>query len=126
MILIADDDPDFADTCSMMLEAYGYDVNVVANGAEALVRIGQRQPELLISDCCMPGIGGIELSQALRARPTDAQFPIILMSGSLRCQVAQGSSYDVFLRKPFSAEDLLGEVRRLVALAGVQQANARH
>lgn len=126
MILIADDDPDFADTCSMMLEGYGYDVSVVANGAEALVRIGQRQPELLISDCGMPGIGGIELSQALRARPTDAQFPIILMSGSLRGKVARGSSYDAFLRKPFSAEDLLHEVRRLVAMTDASRTNIRH
>jgi len=126
MILIADDDPDFADTCSMMLEGCGYDVSVVANGAQALVSIGARQPELLISDCSMPGIGGIELSQALRARPADAQFPIILMSGSMRCTVAQGSSYDVFLRKPFSAEALLHEVRQLVASAHAARSNAGH
>jgi CheY-like chemotaxis protein len=114
MILLADDDTDFAENCSMLLESYGYDVSVVSSGAQALELISERQPELLISDCCMPELGGVQLSEQLRARPSNLQFPVLLMSGSLRCQVAPGKSYDAFLRKPFLAEDLLLEVRRLL------------
>lgn len=114
MILIADDDVDFAENCSMMLEAFGYDVNVVSSGSEALARISNRQPELLISDCCMPDISGLQLSKQLKARPDGLPFPILLMSGSLQCRVAGGPSYDAFLRKPFLAEDLLLEVRKLL------------
>ena len=114
MILIADDDSDFAENCSMMLESYGYDVSVALSGSEALATISDRQPDLLISDCCMPDIGGVQLSDELRARPVDMQFPILLMSGSLQCRVAPGKSYDGFLRKPFLAEDLLLEVRKLL------------
>lgn len=114
MILIADDDSDFAENCSMMLESHGYDVNVVPNGAQALDRISSRQPELLISDCSMPGMGGLELSQQLRASAAARDLPILLMSGSLQCQVAPGKSYDAFLRKPFLAEDLLMQVRKLL------------
>lgn len=114
MILIADDDADFAENCSMMLESYGYDVSVVLSGAQALARISSRQPELLISDCCMPDIGGLQLCEQLKARPANVQFPILLMSGSLQCRVASGAGYDAFLRKPFLAEDLLLEVRKLL------------
>lgn len=114
MILIADDDSDFAENCSMMLESYGYDVSVVLSAEEALVTISARQPELLISDCCMPEMSGLQLSEQLKARPADGQFPILLMSGSLQCRVAGGTSYDAFLRKPFLAEDLLFEVRKLL------------
>lgn len=114
MILIADDDSDFAENCSMMLESHGYDVNVVPNGAQALDRISSRQPELLISDCSMPGMGGLELSKHLRASAAARNLPILLMSGSLQCQVAPGKSYDAFLRKPFLAEDLLLQVRKLL------------
>ena len=114
MILIADDDSDFAENCSMMLESFGYDVTVVANGPEALAKISTQQPELLISDCCMPGMTGPQLSKQLRARPAEAQFPILLMSGSLQCQVAPGAAFDGFLRKPFLAEDLMIEVRKLL------------
>lgn len=114
MILIADDDSDFAENCSMMLESHGYDVNVVPNGTQALDRISSRQPELLISDCSMPGMGGLELSKQLRASAAAKDLPILLMSGSLQCQVAPGKSYDAFLRKPFLAEDLLLQVRKLL------------
>lgn len=114
MILIVDDDSDLAENCSMMLESHGYDVSVVLSAAEALARIADRRPELLISDCRMPGMGGLELSRQLKDRPADEQFPIMLMSGSLQCRVAGGASYEAFLRKPFMAEELLLEVRRLL------------
>lgn len=114
MILIADDDSDFAENCSMMLESHGYDVSVVLSGSEALAKISDRQPDLLISDCCMPGMTGLQLSQQLKARSSDKEIPILLMSGSLQCRVAGGTSYDGFLRKPFLAEDLLLEVRKLL------------
>lgn len=114
MILIADDDLDFAENCSMLLESYGYDTRVVQSGSAALERISDQQPELLISDCSMPGITGPELSEQLRASPSTKGLPIVLMSGSLRCRIAPGSSYDAFLRKPFLAEELLVEVRRLL------------
>jgi CheY-like chemotaxis protein len=114
MILIADDDSDFAENCSMMLELHGYDVSVVASGTQALASISQHEPELLISDCCMPGMTGLELSRELKASPLNHGLPILLMSGSLKCRVAPGSSYDGFLRKPFLAEELLFQVRKLL------------
>ena len=115
MILIADDDTDFAENCSMMLESHGYAVHVVADGTEAMKHILAEQPELLISDCIMPNMGGLELSEEIKARPAHCQFPVLLMSGSLKCQVAPGMSYDGFLRKPFLAENLMLEVRKLLA-----------
>jgi len=114
MILIVDDDSDLAENCSMMLESHGYDVSVVLSAAEALACIARREPELVISDCRMPGMGGLELSKQLKDRPAEPQLPILLMSGSLQCEVAVGSSYDGFLRKPFMAEELLLEVRKLL------------
>ena len=114
MILILDDDSDFAENCSMLLESYGYDTSVVLSGAEALAKISDQQPELLISDCSMPGITGPQLSEQIKASPSTMDLPILLMSGSLQCRVAPGKSYDAFLRKPFLAEELLVEVRKLL------------
>ena len=114
MILIADDDSDLAENCSMMLESYGYEVSVVSNGLEALAKISEQQPELLISDCCMPGMTGPQLSDRLKASAADAHIPILLMSGSLQCEVANGTAHDAFLRKPFLAEELMLEVRKLL------------
>ena len=114
MILIADDDSDFAENCSMLLESYGYDTKVALSGAEALAKISDTQPELLISDCCMPDFTGLQLSEQIKASPSMTGVPILLMSGYLQCRVAPGKSYDAFLRKPFLAEELLVEVRRLL------------
>jgi DNA-binding response OmpR family regulator len=114
MILIVDDDSNLAENCSMFLETYGYDVSIALTGAEALLQIKARQPDLLISDCCMPDLTGLELSQRLNAGPGGSSFPILLMSGSLQCQVAAGTSYDAFIKKPFLAENLLSEVRKLL------------
>ncbi len=116
MILIVDDDPALAENCSMFLESYGYEVNVAFSGMEALSKIKSLKPDLLISDCCMPDLTGLELSKQLNAEPGGSQFPILLMSGSLQCQVAPGKSYDAFIKKPFLAENLLIQVRKLLSM----------
>lgn len=117
MILIVDDDPALAENCSMLLESYGYEVSVAFSGMEALSSIKLSQPALLILDCCMPDLSGLELSQQLHAAPGGSQFPILLMSSSLQCQVAPGKSYDAFIKKPFLAENLLFEVRKLLSMS---------
>ncbi len=114
MILIVDDDAGMTETCSMYLEAHGFDVSVAASGAEALTHIEQTLPELLISDCVMPDMTGVELSDRLKAVPATATVPILLMSGSARSDIANSSNYDAFLRKPFLAEHLLVVVRQLL------------
>ena len=54
-------------------------------------------------------------AEQLKADPTTAQLPILLMSGCLRTEVARSADFDAFLRKPFLAENLLIEVRKLLA-----------
>ncbi|MDQ1920211.1 response regulator [Massilia pseudoviolaceinigra] len=114
MILIVDDDAGMAETCSMFLEAHGFDVSIAASGAEALSKLGGAPHTLLISDCAMPEMSGVELSENLKADPSTARLPILLMSASLRCDIARSTAYDAFLRKPFLAENLLIEVRKLL------------
>jgi len=92
----------------------GYEVDVASSGSEALSKVNVSHPELVISDCVMPGMSGLELSANLKNSPALANLPVLLMSGSLRCDVAAGANYDGFLRKPFLAEALLREVQRLL------------
>ncbi|GGC75844.1 hypothetical protein GCM10011396_23830 [Undibacterium terreum] len=115
MILIVDDDPDFAENCSMLLEAYGYEVTVASSGTEALEKVSLLSLELLISDCSMPGMTGLDLSKRIKTEKTTCLAPVILMSGSLEREVAHGNSYDAFMRKPFLAEHLLSQVKKLLS-----------
>lgn len=123
MILIVDDDAGMTETCSMLLEAHGFDVSVAASGAEALGKLSGTSHELVISDCAMPGMSGVELSERLKADPLTAQVPILLMSASRRCDIAKSSSYDSFIKKPFLAENLLVEVHKLLDPASVSSNN---
>ncbi|SHN26523.1 two-component system, OmpR family, phosphate regulon response regulator PhoB/two-component system, OmpR family, response regulator MprA [Duganella sacchari] len=113
-ILIVEDDVDLAETCQMVLETCHEDVQVAHSAEEALVKIAERKPDLVISDCVLPGRSGLELCQQLRSHYPRNTLPLMLMSGSLRSQVAHGDSYDAFLTKPFLAESLLAEVERLL------------
>jgi len=115
MILILDDDEAMAETCSMFLESQGFEVSIASCSAQALSMIREHPPQLLISDCVMPGMTGTELSDELRSNVATSQMPILLMSGSLRGDVAKNGGFDGFLRKPFLAEDLLLQVRKLLA-----------
>lgn len=114
MILIVDDDSDLAETCAMMLEACGFTARVALSAKEAMYQISAHPPELLISDCCMPEMTGLALSDQLRSEPLNYRFPILLMSGSLERDVALGKNYDAFIKKPFLAERLLEQVRNLL------------
>jgi CheY-like chemotaxis protein len=115
MILIVDDDVEMAENCSMFLEAEGFEVCVAASGGDALDQMKGIRPNLLISDFSMPGMTGAELRAELRLDPRMAGMPVLLMSGSMRCDVDGGDRCDGFLRKPFLAESLLAEVRKLLA-----------
>lgn len=124
MILIVDDDEAMAENCSMFLELQGFEVAVASSGEEALGKIKHTTPELLISDYEMPGMTGAQLSNTLRSHPDTAQLPILLMSGCLRGDVGKTASFDGYLRKPFLAENLLIEVRKL--LLGISTNSANH
>ena len=123
MILIVDDDVGMAETCCMLLESHGFDVNTAGSGAEALAKVRATTHELVISDCAMPGMTGIELSERLKTDPLTAEIPILLMSASLRCEIADSNSYDAFLKKPFLAEKLLSEVHKLLKPAALPANN---
>lgn len=114
MIMIVDDDVGLAETCSMYLEAHGFEVTIASSGLDALSQMKGVSHELVISDYAMPGMTGVQLSEVLKAEPSTASVPVLLMSASLRCDIAAGTAYDAFLRKPFLGESLLVEVRKLL------------
>ena len=116
MILVVDDDLSFAENCAMLLESFDFEVSVAFSGTEALSRIKLLQPDLLISDCCMPGLTGMQLCEKVRHAPASARLPILLMSGSMQCDVAKDGHYDAFIKKPFSVEGLLLNVRKLLEM----------
>ena len=97
------------------LELGGFDVALAADGTEGLVRAGEISPDLVVLDVLMPGVDGLEVCRALRARGD--RTPILMLTA--RDAVADRvegleAGADDYLVKPFALEELLARIRALL------------
>lgn len=110
-VLVVDDDPGIRDTIRFMLEDAGYDVLTATTGLEALDRVIERRPALILLDLQMPLMTGQETLARLRQMPY--QIPVVFMTAGLRAQAeATRHGADGHLAKPFEFDELLHVVRR--------------
>ena len=114
LILVVDDEPDITETYAMFLELYGYEVVTANDPIEALALMSTRLPHLIISDCMMPHMDGIEFSVRVKADPQSQPIPIILMSGAPERHDLDSPTYELFLRKPVMFDQLIPEIQRLL------------
>lgn len=108
-ILVADDNPSFAELLRATLEEEGYQVVTAATGLAAVACMEKHDIGLAVLDVLMPGISGDAVAERLRR--VDPDLPVLLMTGSSDDFVV-GSGLPV-LRKPFPQEALVAAVREL-------------
>jgi CheY-like chemotaxis protein len=109
VILVVDDERCMVDLIADVLESEGFAVKRARDGFEALKKIDQKRPDLVITDILMPGLDGISLARKILDRKQP--IPMILMSASRR----QLTEFDVpFLAKPFNIDDLVALARKQV------------
>jgi two-component system phosphate regulon response regulator PhoB len=116
-ILIVEDEDALTLLLRYNLEAAGYDVEAVARGDEADVRLKEGAPDLVILDWMLPGLSGIELCRRLRSRPESRQLPIIMLTArGEESERVRGLSTgaDDYIVKPFSVPELLARVAALL------------
>jgi PAS domain S-box-containing protein len=113
-VLVVEDERAVRRTTRRMLVRAGYTVHECANGAEAIERWGDRAQELsvVVTDMRMPIMGGAELARALRLRAPN--LPFVFVSGFHEAHDALKEGIDVFLEKPFSKEEMLEALDRVV------------
>src|SRR3982074_3116298 len=80
-LLVVDDDPAFPHGLRTALEMKGYQVDDAGNGKEALDKILDKPPLLVLLDLQMPVMNGRELLQKLRATPETKEIPVVIISG---------------------------------------------
>lgn len=117
-ILIVEDSPTQAAQLQAMLEHHGFPSRVATHGQQALAVLAERKPLLVISDITMPGMDGYELCRRIRADPTLASLPVILLTSlSDPADVIRGleSGADNFVIKPPDESYLLSRVRYIMA-----------
>ena len=103
-VLIVDDDAMLLRLYELEISTWGLDLAVrkASNGLEALARIGEARPDILVSDLHMPGLDGFGMIQALRGDPGTASLPLVVVSGMDKPTVlSRGLPDDIaFLTKP--------------------------
>lgn len=117
-ILIADDSANIREVLQMNLETLGYEVVLATDGDQALEKIYQDRPDLLILDVMMPKQNGFQICRKVKADPQHGDTPVILLTAkSQREDVHWGKDCgaDEYVTKPFSAKELEGMVERLLA-----------
>ncbi len=122
-ILVAEDQTDIRDLLVMNLQQAGYAVTAVADGAAALASQNEQASDLLILDLMMPGLDGLEVCKALRARGHST--PILMLtakSTELDRVLGLELGADDYLTKPFSLAELLARVKALLRRAEMLRA----
>lgn len=112
-ILVADDNPSFAELLRATLEEAGYEVVTASTGLAAVAAMEKHDVGLAVLDVLMPGISGDAVAE--RLLQVDPTLPVLLMTGASD-DFAVASGLPV-LRKPFPQEELVAAVRRLVPAA---------
>ena len=118
-VLVVDDNADLRTFLAGLLAPH-YDVQVVADGVQALAAVRERRPDLILSDVMMPNLDGLGLVKALREDGRTATVPVILLSaraGQEASLEGLSAGADDYLAKPFSAQELLARVRTHLTLA---------
>lgn len=115
-VLIVDDNPMIR---AMLRQAVGElaPIEIANDAAEALIKIVESPPDLVVSDYQMPGMDGRQLLEKLKSRPATAKVPLILMASktdiSEKLKMVQDSVED-FVEKPFFIKDALARIKRVV------------
>ena len=119
-ILLVDDDGVFVEAVSAVLESR-YEVESAANGTQALARVREDPPALVVLDVMMDHLSeGFDVARALKKDPATRGIPIIMLTAvdqvyNMRMETDPSwVPCDRYLEKPVSPRDLLGHVRDLI------------
>lgn len=128
-VLVIDDDDEFIDSLSVVLESAGLKVARESDPSAALSALEQSRPQLVLLDLVMPGLSGFDVCRVIRATPEWKSLPILLMTARLGSEVRVGTfeaGADDYLAKPIVPRELLARIRlRLEREAFIREHNRR-
>ncbi len=116
-VLVVEDEDSLATLLQYNLEKEGYAVSVCADGEEALIRIDESQPDLVVLDWMLPTVSGIEVCRRLRQRTETRNLPIVMLTarGEETDRVrGLDTGADDYVVKPFSMTELAARIRAVL------------
>jgi two-component system alkaline phosphatase synthesis response regulator PhoP/two-component system response regulator VicR len=115
-ILAVDDEKHIVRLVQVNLERAGYQVVTANDGKEALQKVAEENPDLVVLDVMMPYMDGFEVLQNLRRNPSTRDIPVVMLTAKAQdADVFKGwqSGVDCYLTKPFNPMELLSFVKRI-------------
>jgi two-component system alkaline phosphatase synthesis response regulator PhoP/two-component system response regulator VicR len=117
-VLVVDDEINIVRLIQVNLERQGYQVETANNGAQALAKIKESRPDLLVSDVMMPEMDGFELLANVRRDPMLMDLPVIMLTAKAQDKdVMEGykTGADMYLTKPFNPAELIAFAKRILS-----------
>jgi two-component system KDP operon response regulator KdpE len=122
-ILVVDDEPQIRRIMRTTLTGAGYEVDDAKGGEEALEKLREFRPELVLLDINMPGMGGLEACRAIRTDPNVAIIMLTVNNSEAVKVAALDAGADDFVTKPFSTPELLARIRAALRRVPVSQSS---
>jgi len=118
-VLVVDDDPTNRAVCKGCLRRTGYIIREAEDGLDALEKVREHAPDVIIMDVMMPNMDGLECTRALRADPETRDIPIIIVSALSRTEdILAGlqAGADEYISKPIRSSELMLRVQSMARL----------
>ena len=116
-ILVVEDEAALLALLRYNLERQGFHVEEATDGQEALTRIAEAKPDLVLLDWMLPSLSGIEVCRQIRRRPATRDLPVIMVTARTEdgdAVRALDTGADDYITKPFAVEALLARIRALL------------
>jgi DNA-binding response OmpR family regulator len=116
-ILIVDDELSILVPLQFLMEKEGYSAKLAQSGKDALDKIAEVQPDLILLDIMLPDLDGYEIYQMIRAREEWDSIRIIFLTAKNReADMAKGLAMgaDAYITKPFSNTELVEQIKELI------------
>ncbi|MCP4503770.1 MAG: response regulator [Deltaproteobacteria bacterium] len=126
-ILVADDSRIIQRAVNIVFEKEAYEVITVSNGDDAVAKVKETSPSVVLADHIMPGKTGYEVAAALKADPATASIPVLIMAGGTTAYdeaKAQSAGAAGHVKKPFDSKSLLEQLNELLGGAPSEEATA--
>lgn len=118
-LLLVDDDKEIVETLANRLKREGYETVIAYDGEEALLKVAQDNPDIVLLDLMLPKMNGFDVLKEIREKHKDKWRPVIIISGQTDLDsVKKGYSLeaDHYLTKPCEFENILRGIRTMVSL----------
>jgi len=117
-ILIVEDEADLLEILKFRLKADGYGVTTASDGIEALEKLNEVKPDLIILDINLPRMSGIEFYNKITTGHGQTRYPVLVLTARANLEETfKEVEADGFMPKPFEIDELIKEVERIIKAA---------